>query len=119
MQPGKATSKSELTRTHWQMTGKIIFGKISFARVLRKYIFSSAQQGNTTTVGLRTKRNPWHARTRSARHLHYMNGRHTRDRVRSAHPTRVSHAAGAASRNADVVHMMRASIRDIRVANAM
>jgi hypothetical protein len=36
-------------------------------------------------------------------------GRHTRDkRVRSAHPTRVSHAAGAASR-ADVVHMMRAS----------
>jgi hypothetical protein len=35
----------------------------------------------------------------AVRHLQYMTGRHARDkRVRSAHPTRVSHAAGAASR---------------------
>jgi hypothetical protein len=51
-------------------------------------------------------------RARSARHLQYMNGRHTRDKhVRSAHSTRVSCCRSSIPRtsHADVIHMMRAS----------
>jgi hypothetical protein len=58
-------------------------------------------------------------RSRSARHLQYTNGRHTRHMC----DTRVSHAAGAAFR-AHPTHMLYKwcalhIMRDIRVANAM
>jgi hypothetical protein len=48
------------------------------------------------------------------------NGRHTRDkRVRSAHPTRVSYAAGAASRAHPTQMLYTWCAQDIRVANAI